>query len=417
MAKIIQIDYDLENSEISLTIANTTDLLSETDKLVQLLYNSSSASTTIQNNKYKWDKVAYVQDQVSALVQGEWDATKNKIIAGVNNSVEVGNRGIIIKNPDYPDEVVIMQSGVIALSKDAGETWKTAINPDGVVAERLIGRVIAGEELIITNSYGTFTFDNSGVHIEANSFVVSSSSGENMVDKWSDASHFVDDYTSDSKITPFEKSDLQSKWNSITGEYNANQTMINNYWDDTTGLSFVSDYNNKYTALYDYLFMDLQTDGRAILAVGNMDTTSSIIPTTFKTKFNDYNGALTELKTQLSLRAKELADQAQSSANDAQTRIDEVADDVVYKTELHSTNGDQFKNGNIDTTLYVVVYRGKENITSTLPNTAFIWRKTDFNGIADTAWQNAHVGVGNAVHVTRDDVYKKATFWCDIDIP
>src|SRR5690606_4228387 len=106
MAKIIEIDYDLNNGEVSLTIANQKDLLNETDKLVQLLYGNASASTIIQNNKYKWDKVQDVQNEVMELLQNEWDATKQKIIAGVNNSVEIGNRGIIIKNPDFPNEVV-----------------------------------------------------------------------------------------------------------------------------------------------------------------------------------------------------------------------------------------------------------------------------------------------------------------------
>lgn len=165
MAKIIQIDYDLENDEISLTVANTKDLLSDTEKLVQLLYSNSSATSTIENNKYKWDKILAVESGVSQLLNSEWDATKNKIIAGVNNTVEVGNRGIIIKNPDFPDEVVIMQSGVIALSKDGGETWKTAVKPDGIVAERLIGRIIIGENLYIENNSGLYSIDNSGMSV------------------------------------------------------------------------------------------------------------------------------------------------------------------------------------------------------------------------------------------------------------
>jgi phage minor structural protein len=416
MAKIIQIDYDFGNQEISLTIANTTDLLSETDKLVQLLYNSSNATSTIQNNKYKWDKVGYVQDQVSQLVQGQWDATKNEIIAGVNNSVTVGNRGIIISNPDIPDDIVIMQAGVIALSKDGGETWHTAIKPDGIVAERIIGRIIAGEELIITNSYGTFTFDNTGVHIEASAFVVSSSSGDNLVQQWSDATSFINDYVDDSLVTPFEKSDLKNKWDGIVEKYNANQETVIHYWDDTTGLTFVSDYSTNYTTLYNYLFVDLQVDGKAILANDNMSEVSSVVATTFKAKFNNFYSAQTELEKQLSLRAKTLADQAQSDANDAQNRINEVADDVVYKTELFSTNGDKFNNGNIDTTLYIVVYKGATDITDTLPNSSFVWRKSDKDGVQDTVWNNAHNGVGKSIHVTKDDVSKKATFWCDIDI-
>jgi hypothetical protein len=412
MAKIIQIDYNLADSEISLTIANTTDLLSETDKLVQLLYNSSNASTTIASNKYKWDKVSYVQDQVSQLVSSEWDATKNEIIAGVNNSVVIGNRGIMITNPDIPDDVVIMQAGVIALSKDGGETWHTAVKPDGIVAERLIGRLIAGEELLITNSYGSFTFDNTGVHINANAFVVSSSSGDNLVQQWSNASDFVNSYTDDSMITPYEKRGIKTEWDRIAVEYTKSTETIDGYYDATekATLQWVTDFNSSYTNLYNYLFVTNQDDGFPLLDNGGADNTTRIDATLYKSKFDDYYTDKSEVDKQLALKAKQVAD-------DAQSNLDGVKDDIVYNTELHSTKGDLFSNGHIDTTLFVVVYKGKNNITDTLPNSAFIWRKTDEDGIEDLTFKSAHANVGKTIQVTKDDVYKKAVFWCDIDIP
>mgnify|MGYP003552359672 FL=1 len=413
MAKIIEINYDLENGEVSLVIANTKDLLSETDKLVQLLYSNSSASSLVQNNKYKWDKVNALSNQVNSLITSEWDATKNKIIAGVNNSVEVGNRGIIIRNPDFPDEVVIMQSGVIALSKDNGETWKTAIKPDGIVAERLIGQIIAGQELMITNNSGSFTMDENGAVFDVNSFKIRSSSGSNLVDRWQTFSDFVDEYKDDNLITAYEKKMLVIKWEEMAKRYIANNERLNAYYvDGGTSLQFVNDYHYSYDELYDYLFVTPHGD-KPLLAQDNLIYTTRIVSTEFESKFRVYDTNLVELEKQLSFKAKSLTDDA---LQDIQDDINEVMDDVVYKTEILSSNGDKFNNGVIDTTIFVVVYRGKENITSTLASSAFKWRKKNRYGVIDTAWGMAHVNVGSTFQITHTDVDKKATFECDIEV-
>jgi phage minor structural protein len=418
MAKIIEINYNLEAGEASLVIANTTDLLNETEKLVQLLYSSSSASTLIQNNKYKWDKINAVSDEVNAILTQEWDANKNKITAGVNNTIEVGNRGIIIKNPDYPQEVVIMQSGIIALSKDGGETWKTAIKPDGIVAERLIGKIIAGQELLITNSSGSFTFDNNGVQIDASAFVVrSGSDNANLVDLWNTSSNFVDAFKDDNMITAYEKKRLKEEWNKIVAKYNSNVIRLNGYYDDQgNSIPDVVTYHQKYQALFDYLFITLQTDGFALLDDASATSTTRIDRVIFETKFNEYDDYRIKVEDILALRAKDLADLAQQTAEDAQQNIEEVMDDVVYKIELHSSKGFTFKNGAIDTTVTAKVYRGKDDITTTVPASGFIWKKYDRNGILDQQWTDAHVGVGNIIAITSDDVYQKAIFSCDVDI-
>jgi phage minor structural protein len=413
MAKIIQITYDLENGQASLVIANTTDLLDDAEKLLQLLKTNSSASSMVQNNKYKWDKVNAISNEVSTLLTSEWDATKNKIIAGVNNSVEVGNRGIIIKNPDFPDEVVIMQSGVIALSMDGGETWKTAIKPDGIVAERLIGKVIAGQELLITNSRGTFTMDNNGARFEVGSFTIVSDSGNNLVDAWEGTRDFVDAYKDDNIITPYEKKMLKTEYDKIKDGYNANVAKLQAYYTNSgSDLQFVNDYHSAYEDLYDYLFVTKQGDF-ALLDSSNMGASTRVLGTEFDKKFRDYQTAQVELEKQVILKAKSTIADVQKEAQD---NINEVMDDVVYKIELFSPNGTVFRNGVINTTITATVYRGKDDITSTIPNSGFIWTKRDRNGNLDTAWNTAHANVGRTITITKDDVYQKADFRCQVDI-
>jgi phage minor structural protein len=420
MAKIIEIKYNLEAGEASLVIANTTDLLDETEKLVQLLYSSSSATSLIQNNKYKWDKINSVEKEVNAIITQEWDANKNKIVAGVNNTIEVGNRGIIIRNPDFPNEVVIMQSGIIALSKDGGETWKTAVKPDGIVAERLIGQIIAGQELIITNSGGSFTFDKNGVYIRAESFVLESGSGEgsvNLRDVWNGTTDFINAVIDDNIITAYEKKMLKQEWDRLKNQYDSSIIKLNGYYDDQgASILEVVSYHQAYEYLYEYLFEELQTDEFPLLDADNMTKSTRVDRVIFERRYNDFYERRTKLDEILALRAKELAQQAQQTADEAKENIKEVENDIVYKIELYSSKGFTFKNGQIDTTVIATVYRGKDDITATIPASGFIWKKYDKDGILDQAWTTSHVGVGNTISITPSEVYQRAIFRCDVDI-
>lgn len=203
-AKIIEINLDFEDGSISVTIANAEKIGSEMDKIKEILYKSKTASTILNNKKYIWDKAQLIEDEVYRLINDEWDANKRKITAGVNNKIEIGSRGIIIQNPDFPNEVIIMQSGIVALSMDGGETWKTAIKPDGIVAERLVGNLIAGRNLIITNGSKTFTVDEDGVKIHGANFEIVNGLPESQIDpkataRWNLAEQNAKEYADDLK--------------------------------------------------------------------------------------------------------------------------------------------------------------------------------------------------------------------------
>ncbi|UUV46194.1 tail endopeptidase [Bacillus phage vB_BanS-Thrax2] len=416
MAKIIEIKFDFGNDEATITIANTKDLLSDTEKLVQLLYSNSSASSLVQNNKYKWDKVNAIEDVVSNIVTSEWDATKNKIIAGVNNSIEIGNRGMIVTSPDNPNEVVIIQSGVIALSRDKGETWKTAIKPDGIVAERLIGQIVAGENLILTNSAGTFTFDKNGVQIDANHFFLKASSGENLIPRFENATEMITDFMDDGMITAYEKKMLKLEWDKMYGIYQVLDTKINNYYgEDKTNYQQINTFYQKYVELYDYLFVQLHGD-KPLLDPNNMTFTTRVDKAVYDARFKNYESARLEVEKLIIQKEKEILDNATKTANEAKESINEVVNDIVYKIEFYSPKGFTFKNGQIDTDITATVYKGKTDITSSIPNSGFKWTKYDKDGNIDSAWTSAHANVGRTIHITIDDVNQRSTFKCDIDI-
>jgi phage minor structural protein len=136
-AKIIEIAYNYESGDINLTIANVTEIESDENKLIKMLYQSYSTATSVDMNKYKWDDTKDKLGEINDIIEGTWSANERRIVAGVNESVTIDRRGITIRNQDFPNEVLIAQAGVLAISGDDGETWKNAITTTGTIKEKI----------------------------------------------------------------------------------------------------------------------------------------------------------------------------------------------------------------------------------------------------------------------------------------
>lgn len=95
-------------------------------------------------------------------------------------------------------------------------------------------------------------------------------------------------------------------------------------------------------------------------------------------------------------------------------RIDEIEEQKMLRLVITSTNGNIFKNGNIQTTLEATVYSWDENITDTLDENQFIWTRVSDDAAADAEWNQQHFGGSKSIEITKDDVKVRATFFCDL---
>ncbi|MFS1518491.1 phage tail spike protein [Bacillus sp. SCS-151] len=140
-ARITEIDYDFENISINITVSNVRNVLNEEEQWYKDLKNSIDNSTTVDLSKYKWDKSIENENAIQQLYNDAIDATKRKITGGVNQSVEMTKRGLIIKDIEDPASYLIAQNGVLAITNNNGEDWDNAITKDGIIAERIIGEL------------------------------------------------------------------------------------------------------------------------------------------------------------------------------------------------------------------------------------------------------------------------------------
>lgn len=92
---------------------------------------------------------------------------------------------------------------------------------------------------------------------------------------------------------------------------------------------------------------------------------------------------------------------------------EEMKNRIPYRVEIISTNGIAFKRGNIFTTLKANVYLGADNVTEEIGASRFKWKRVGMDGEEDLVWNSNHIGV-KEVSITKDDVYQRATFLCEI---
>ena len=96
------------------------------------------------------------------------------------------------------------------------------------------------------------------------------------------------------------------------------------------------------------------------------------------------------------------------------SRIDEINEQKMLRLVISSSNGNIFKNGNINTTLTATVFSWDENITDTLDPNQFIWTRVSDDAEADALWNSAHFGGAKSIEITSADVDVRATFFCDL---
>ena len=83
--------------------------------------------------------------------------------------------------------------------------------------------------------------------------------------------------------------------------------------------------------------------------------------------------------------------------------------------QLFSSQGNTFTNGIIETTLTARVYKADKDITDTIADGHFVWRRISTDSSGDAIWNELHEGVGPVISITDEDVFRKALFECIVN--
>lgn len=160
-SKIIEINYNFESDSIDITIANEKEIKDEYAKLLSSIYNSEKTSTIVNMNKWKYDMIDDLSGTVNTFLSQAFNSIEQNIKAGYEQSITIGERGIVVKSPEDPRNVLVINNGMLAISNDGMNTWKHAITADGIIGDRIIGKVLIGTRLLIEDENGIIRMQGS----------------------------------------------------------------------------------------------------------------------------------------------------------------------------------------------------------------------------------------------------------------
>jgi hypothetical protein len=192
---VLGFDIDYEDpTNFSMVFGNRLRLDDSSFQLSDLMGSSSDSATTSSFNSEKWSswKNNY-QDTVSTFIVSNLDTAKNSVISGSTQNILIDQSGIrirsLISGSTYDDKQIWMNNGVICFTDNNWETANLALGSiasgsgtvSGLIANVVVGRLLAGNALTITNENNTFTLDGAGATLTNATFTLNSTSGNSRI--------------------------------------------------------------------------------------------------------------------------------------------------------------------------------------------------------------------------------------------
>ena len=186
--KLMQVIIDYDNSE------NTTAILSDSFRLINGVYEFSDGYNQTVKASRKTSLSAPLWDEpnksgfyttVNDYINNDLNLANQEIINATNQEFTLGSYGIRGKKYDdesdtYDPHQIAMTNNVLAFTDDNWQSCRTALGRItigeteyyGLVAEAIVGELIAGDQLTILNENNSFKVDASGATLLNADFTV-----------------------------------------------------------------------------------------------------------------------------------------------------------------------------------------------------------------------------------------------------
>lgn len=168
------VTYD-NPSDFSMTFSNRLRLDNAGFIFTDIVGNNNSVSTTVGFNSQQWGNwEANYKDEVSTFITSALDASVNMLMSSDDEEITISNVGLrgqkLISPGVYDNKKVWLTSNLLAFTKDNWQTSLLALgeikvdgsSQYGLIADVVVGKLLAGNQLLISNDSNTFSLDASG---------------------------------------------------------------------------------------------------------------------------------------------------------------------------------------------------------------------------------------------------------------
>ena len=181
--RLIEFDYSPSDFKIdNLKFSNNDEDFTDLNKLGNVGRSINRNITYTNNYKSTWVAGKSVNNFVNSMLTDYLDAKAVNIRSrrGVNKyeQSEVGTF-IIDALSDGEMSQIYIGSGMICFTNDGWLTVQTCLDGNGLVASTLVGKIIAGHNLLIGNENNTMIIDENGISIEGNYLSIKGEDGTN----------------------------------------------------------------------------------------------------------------------------------------------------------------------------------------------------------------------------------------------
>jgi hypothetical protein len=193
---LLELDFQYDDpTKFTITVSNRVRL-DQSGFIYSDLFNQSvNAGTSVNFNSNAWsDWTNNSKDVVTSFISSALDATNNNIISSTNQEIKIDESGLRGRqfdpsNQSYKGDQVWLVNNMLAFTDNAWGSSKLALgritvgstSTFGLVADVIVGRILAGNQLTITNQNNTFTLDGNGATLTNASFTLTGNNGKNKI--------------------------------------------------------------------------------------------------------------------------------------------------------------------------------------------------------------------------------------------